>query len=372
MRDELAALGLDGWLIFDFRRSNDLGCQFLKIPQGALLSRRFFYWIPKEGEPVKIVHSIEKMVLNHLPGRVVEYRTWGELEGALKGVLEGSKRIAMEYSTTVPYLSKVDGGTIDLVRKFGVEVVSSAGLLKEPLSREQIESHLAAAKVVDEVVELAWQWIKGHLDLITEYGVQQFILDEFGKRGYLVDDAPICAVNANSANPHYSASDRKICRGDFILIDLSCKKKGGIFADITRVGVAGKPSARQQAVFEVVKAAQERALKLVQERFQGETPVMGWEVDRVCRDVVQSAGFGPYFTHRTGHNLGQHIHGNGTHLDNYETKDTRRIEKSSCFTIEPGIYLPGEFGVRLEYDVLIQPGGEVVVTGGWQERIKII
>lgn len=374
---DLLQLGLDGWLIFDFRRSNDLGCQLLQIPEQAMLTRRFFYWIPVKGEPVKVAHAIENHVLDHLPGQRVEYRTFDELEQALKGVLAGSKRVAMEYSPMgcLPYLSKVDGGTLDLVRGQGVEVVSSAELIQETLSAGQIGSHLFAASVVDEVVELAWQKIAQNLGAITDYEVQQFILAEFQKRGCAADDAPICAVNRSSANPHFSPSlerAEKIAAGDFILIDLSCKKReeGAIYADITRVGVAGEATPKQKRVFEVVKEAQAMGLKLVQGRFAKNEPLMGWEVDQAVRRVIESAGYGRYFTHRTGHNLGQHIHGNGTHMDNFETKDTRKILKGTCFTIEPGIYLPGEFGVRLEYDVLIHPDGRVEVTGGQQNEIK--
>ncbi len=378
IQKDLSQLGFDGWLIFDFRRSNDLGCHFLKIPEDALLTRRFFYWIPVKGEPVKIVHTIENHVLDHLPGKTVEYRTWEELEGGLQKVLTRVARVAMEYSPMgcLPYLSKVDGGTLDLVRKLGVQVASSADLLKESLSDEQIEGHLFAASVVDEVVELAWQRIVRDLGQITEYGVQQFILAEFAKRGCVADDAPICAVNANSANPHYSpakSGEVRIAPGDFIMIDLSCKKKepGSIYADITRVGVAGKSaSAKQNLVFQVVRQAQEAGLQLIMSRFARDEPLMGWEVDQACRKVIEEAGYGRFFTHRTGHNLGQHIHGNGTHMDNFETKDIRKILKRTCFTIEPGIYLPGEFGVRLEYDVLIHADGRAEVTGGRQNEIK--
>lgn len=380
IQNDLIQLGCEGWLIFDFRRSNELGCGVLEIPPDRMLTRRFFYWIPAKGAPLKIVHSVEPAVLMHLPGEQVEYRTWGELEERLQQALKGARRVAMEYSPRCqnPYLSKVDAGTVEVIRGFGVEVVSSADLFLNTLTKEQIAGHLMAAKVVDEVVELAWQQIAKRLGRISEYAVQQLILEEFDRRGCMSDDPPLCAVNQNGANPHYCPSalqDAKIKAGDFILIDLSCKKKEprAIYADITRVGVgATAPAPKQKEVFEVVKRAQEAGLQLVESRFaRGET-LLGWEVDKACRDVIEKAGWGSYFTHRTGHNLGEHIHGNGTHLDNFETKETRKIVKGTCFTIEPGIYLPGEFGIRLEYDVLITEEGSVAVTGGKQAEIRCL
>lgn len=380
IQKDLTLLGVDGWLIFDFRRSNDLGCELLEIPHDRMLTRRFFFWIPAKGVPLKIVHSVEPTVLEHLLGQQVEYRTWQELEERVAEALKGAKTVAMEYSPRcqIPYLSKVDAGTIEVIRGLGVKVVSSADLMLNTLTKEQIAGHLFAAQVVDEVVELSWQLIAGRLGAISEYDVQQFILQEFAKRGCVSDDSPLCAVNQNGANPHYCPSQAlsaPINPGDFILIDLSCKKKGpgSIYADITRVGAAAREAtAKQQEVFEVVKRAQEAGLQLVETRFARGEPLFGWEVDKACRDVIEKAGWGQYFTHRTGHNLGQHIHGNGTHMDNFETKEMRRVVKQTCFTIEPGIYLPGEFGIRLEYDVLITDEGKVVVTGGRQSSIKLL
>lgn len=381
----LAALHLDGWLLYDFRRTNDLACRFLEIPPHQILSRRFFYWIPQSGNCVKIVNVIEDP-LAHLPGEALRYRTWGEMESALGSILHSYHRIAMEYSPygALPVVSKVDGGTLDLVRRFGIEVASSCDLLQATLSaltEAQYQSHLFAADLLDKTAEGAWQWIASQLEAgmpITEYDVQQWILQQFPEHQCIAADAPICAVNAHSADPHYTVSKETaspICPGDFILIDLWCKQNASeaVYGDITRVGVAGKsPSKRQQEIFEIVRRAQQTATDFVRQAFQDQRPVYGYEVDDVCRTVVEKAGYGPYFVHRTGHNIDTNDHGSGANIDNLETHDGRQLIPRTCFSIEPGIYLPGEFGVRLEYDVYIKNDHEIQVTGGIQDRIRCL
>lgn len=377
---------LNGWLLYDFRRTNDLACQFLEIPPQQLLTRRFFYWIPAKGTPVKIVHIIEDQALNHLPGKTLHYRSWQEIETHLASVIPHGTCIAMEYSprNAIPYVSKVDAGTIELVRDLGVEVSSSADLLQRYTSvwdAHKLQSHLAAAEVLCTTVDNAWRLIGDCLNSgkpITEYTVQQFILQEFERQGCTTDDSPICAVNAHSANPHYCADAShatKIKKGDFILIDLWCKQKlpRAVYADITRVGVAApSPTERQQEIFNIVKEARDTATQLVRTRFATTQLLMGCEVDQCCRNIINAAGYGPNFIHRTGHNIDEKDHGNGANLDNLETQDYRRLLPGTCFSIEPGIYLPGEFGVRLEYDVYIHPSGDVQVTGGIQEEITRI
>lgn len=379
----LALLQLDGWLLYDFRRNNDLACQFLDIPSDRLLSRRFFYWIPQKGDPVKIVHTIESNVLDHLPGCKLPYHTWQEIETHLAEILKKSKRIAMEYSprNAIPAVSKVDAGTLDIIRDFGIEVVSSGDILQQYTSiwdDYKLKTHLAAARILDETVAKAWQYISDHLRQkkpLTEYQVQQYIIGEFLKRGCVASDPPICAVNAHSADPHYCPDKLHssiIQEGDFILIDLWCKQNvpRAVYADITRVGVAfSHPTDRQQMIFDIVKNARDAGTELVRDRFLQKKPVLGCEVDQCCRDVISSAGYGRYFIHRTGHNIDESDHGNGAHLDNLETQDSRQLLAGTCFSIEPGIYLPGEFGVRLEYDVYVSPEGDVHVTGGIQNEI---
>lgn len=386
IQKKLNQSNLDGWLLYDFRRSNDIACNFLQIPSGALITRRFFYWIPRQGTPIKIVHAIENQILDHLPGQSQSYHTWQEIDVYLFKVLQGSKQIAMEYSprNAIPYVSKVDAGTMDIVRGYGVEVVSSADLLQQYTSvwdAYQLKTHLYAADVLSRTADHTWSWIAENLSnerRITEYDVQQYILESFRNEDCVTDDAPICAVNSHSANPHYSPGQKDstvIKRGDFILIDLWCKQNipHAVYADITRVGVAAeKPTLYQQKIFSIVRAAQEAGTRLVRERFGQGVPVMGCEVDQCCRDVINAAGYGDYFIHRTGHSIGERDHGNGANIDNLETQDTRRLLPETCFSIEPGIYLPDEFGVRLEYDVFIDKDGGVKVTGGIQDEIACL
>lgn len=374
---------IDGWLIYDFRRSNDIGCRLLSIPQDVLLTRRFYYWIPRQGIPTRVVHHVDAAALDFLPGSKTVYRSWQELEEEIKGLIHGKKRIAMEYSprNAIPTVSKVDAGTLEMIRGFGVEVVSSADLLQYFTSiwdEKKLQLHLDAAEVLDRSVAKAWAFIKdcltaGHT--VTEWDVQQFILKEFAAQGCTTQDPPICAVNANSANPHYSPSQegcQKIKKGDFILIDLWCKRDlpEGVYADITRVGIADKkPQPKHEAIFQIVKRARDRGTDLVKERFAKKIPLFGWEIDQAVRQVIIEAGYGEFFTHRTGHNIDMCDHGDGANIDSLETQDNRKILPGTCFSIEPGIYLEGEFGVRLEYDVFIHWDGSIQVTGGIQEKI---
>lgn len=376
----------DGWLAFDFRRSNSLACYTLGIASSALLTRRFFYWVPVKGEPIKIVHAIEPGVLDHLPGTIITYRTWQELDVALSTALKGVRKVAMEYSpkNNIPYLSKVDAGTCELVRAQGVEVVPSGNFIQyftSVLSQEQIRAHLSAEEAAVHIMHTTWKWIRQSLKedkVITDWAVQVYILDQIAAKGLVTDVSPLCATNANSADPHFMAEEstaKTIRKGDFIMIDLGCKIPGqaGVYADITHMGIAAKEaSPLQLEVFNTVKAARDAACTLVQERFEAGTPLTGAEVDRCTRTLIEEAGYSEYFIHRTGHNIGYHEHGDGAHLDSYETEDTRLLLPATCFSIEPGIYLPGDFGVRLEHDVLILPDGQVRMTGGMQTELHYL
>jgi len=386
VQKQLQKQKIDGWLFYDFRRSNEIACRFLDISSDQFLTRRFFYWIPKKGSPVKIVHGIESHVLSHLPGNTLTYRSWQELETNLQNTLKGCKHAAMEYSpyNALPYLSKVDAGTVDLIRKFGVQVVTSATLLQyytSIWSDFQLQSHLAATDVLCRTVDQAWTFIAQHLKSnisITEYAVQQFILQKFEQQNCVMAGTPICAVNEHSALPHYCAEKKEsaaIKIGDFILIDLWCKQDlpDAVYADITRVGVAApRPTNRQQEIFEIVKRARDAATVFVENQLSQGAAIKGCEVDQVCRQVITEAGYGDYFTHRTGHNIDQEDHGNGTHIDSLETQDERLLLPRTCFSIEPGIYLPDEFGVRLEYDLFIHSNGKVQITGGIQQEITCL
>lgn len=386
VQKKLSEQNVDGWLLYDFRRNNDLACDFLEIPGETMLTRRFFFWIPKAGIPVKLVSAIEPNILEHLPGDLKPYRTWKELENNLQSLLKGLKIIAMEYSprNAVPYVSKVDAGTMDVIKGFDVDVVSSADLLQQYTSlwdQQKLDYHLQAEEIVTVAVEKAWKFISEKLknnSTVTEYDVQQFIIEEFRKNQCAFAGEPICAVNEHSADPHYTPTKDKyrvIEERDFILIDLWCKKNKprATYADITRVGTASQnPTEKQQKIFELVKNARDTATNFVKERMSDCKPLMGWEVDQICRDVIESAGYGEYFIHRTGHNIDESDHGNGAHLDNYETQERRQILPGTCFSIEPGIYLPGEFGIRLEYNVYIGRDRKVNITGGIQNSIRCL
>lgn len=373
----LKDLKIDGWLLYDFCGQNDLARIFLKIPSTSPIKRRFFYWIPKEGEPIKLVHAIEQHALEEWPGETRLFSSWQSLEKELCKLLGKSKRVAMEYSLAIPSVSKVDGGTIDLVRSCGVEVVSSADFLPQftaVLDAEQAESHLRAGRALDRIARETWEWLKANIS-VTEYDVQQKILSLFEKENLVTDHAPIAAVNAHSANPHYApppTGSSLIQKGDFILIDLWAKEKGerAVFADITRVAVAAdKPTLKQTQIFQIVRAAQKAAVHLVQERFQNKQKLEGWEVDEAARDVIRKAGYGDQFLHRTGHSIEVHLHGSGAHMDNLEMHDVRPILPGTCFSIEPGIYLAKEFGVRLEHDLYVDRSGKVHIVGGEQDEI---
>lgn len=374
---------VEGWLLYDFKGNNPLAHSFLEIHHDKFVTRRFFYWIPKKGDPIKIVPLIEPYTLDHLPGIKWFYRTWMELERLLFSIAGENGKIAMEYSpsNSLPTISIVDAGTIELIKKGGAQVISSANILQKytsVLNEEQVKSHFAAASVLQNIINAAWDFIRDALKkktTLTEYQVQQFILEEMFSHGCTTDHPPICAVNANSADPHYSPQKMtaaSIKPNDFVLIDLWCKQKNpqAVFADVTWVGVAAaKPTPKQQEIFALVKKARDEGTKFIQERLKAKQPIQGWEVDQKCRDVVEAGGYGDFFIHRTGHNLGIELHGSGANLDNYETHDFRQLLPGTCFTIEPGIYIPQEFGVRLEYDIYLTPELEMKITGGIQENI---
>lgn len=378
----LAEQEIDGWLLYDYRRSNDLAHTFLEIAKETMVTRRFFYWIPQKGDPVKIVSVIEPHTLDHLPGVKWLYRGWQELERLLFSLAVANVKIAMEYSpyNALPNVSRVDAGMVELLRREGAEIVSSANLLQSYTSlwsQQQLESHLAAASILHDIAARTWAYIERCLQkdiAFNEYQVQQFILQEMERENCHTDDAPACAVNQHSADPHYHPQkgiSSPIRKGDFILIDLWCKQKVeyAVYADITRVGVAGRPTPKQQEVFSIVKEARDRATLFIKEHYEKKISLQGWQVDQVCRDVIHAAGYGDYFIHRTGHNIGEEVHGPGANLDNLETHDYRLLLPGTAFSVEPGIYLPQQFGVRLEYDIYLDPRGQIHITGGIQEEL---
>lgn len=377
---------IDGWLLYDFHGNNELARAFLEISPETLTTRRFFYWIPAQGTPIKLVHAIEAGVLDRWPGEKKVFSSWQSLQEGLKNLLQTSQKIAMEYSpgNAVPYIAKVDAGTIDFIRELGITVVSSGSFLPyftTVFNEAAGQGLIRAGKMVDRIVQDTWDWIASHLregQKITEYDAQQKILADFAAADLHFGTPPIVAVNEHTADPHYvpqRTGSSLISAGDWILIDLWGKEKhpGSIFADITRVAVASSsPSMKQQELFHVVREAQAAAYDLVVSRFQAHQLLRGWEVDDVARSVITDAGYGEYFIHRTGHSIDTNLHGSGAHMDNLEMHDERFIIPNTAFSIEPGIYLPGEFGIRLEYDLYVHQDGRVEIIGGEQNAIATI
>jgi Xaa-Pro aminopeptidase len=387
IQQALTEAGLDGWLFYSFRGSDPIAANILGMVEGGhIATRRWFYFIPQTGEPTRIVHSIERDVIDHLPGKKLIYLPWQQLHSHLKSALiestgKPNPRIAMQYSpeAAIPYLSRVDAGTIELLRSFGVEVVSSANLVQRFESAwgdEQLAMHDEAARGLYESVNLAFAEIGKRIKAgtpTTEYDIQQYILSCFEERGMFSKDPPIVAVNANSAMPHYGPTQdhhSPINKGDFVLIDLWAKldRPNAVYADITWTSFVGdKAPDEVTKVFNIVRDARDAATDFVKEAFAAGRTIYGWEVDDVCRAVIQTAGYGEYFIHRTGHNIHTEVHGNGANIDNLETKDERVLIPRTCFSIEPGIYLEGKFGVRSEIDVYVSER-EARVTGGEPQR----
>ena len=381
---ELAELDLDAWLLYDFRGIN-LIAQNVAGLAGAHITRRWFCLIPASGEPRWLVHRIETSNFTDVQGQVALYAGWEELNGAIQVLLAGIKTVAMEYSPNaeIPYISRVDAGTLEWIRSFGVEVHTSAELaqrVEARLNEAQAAGHQTSARLVLQAKDYAFTWIGSQLrdgKTITEYDVQQEILGQFAAMDLVTDHPPIVAVNAKSSDPHYapSATDtQEIKRGDFILIDLWAKQKepDAVFADTTWVAYTGKTVPGQYVeIFDIVKEARDRAIRFIRERWHVDKPIHGYEVDDCVRGYISEKGYGQYFIHRTGHNIGTVIHGNGVNLDNLETRDARVLIPGVCFSIEPGIYLT-DFGVRTEVDVFLAgPGrdGVKVTTAPVQNQV---
>lgn len=384
IQEALDAAGLDGWLFFDHHARDPLAYRILGLPTGRTATRRWYYLVPAKGEPRGLVHNIEPSVLDGLPGEKHRYSSWTEQSRGIAQMLSGCRRIAMQYSPdcAVPYVAMVDAGTVELVRKTGVEVVSSADLVQQFEARwsaANLERHLEAGRKVDEIRREAFRLTGEKLragERITEYAVQQFIRERFTAAGLVTDHGPIVGVNENSGNPHYEPSaeaPREISNGDWLLIDMWAKTASGdgVYYDITWTGYCGQdvPSGFRN-VFEIVKGARENAVRFVEESVRNGRELRGFEVDDAARGFIREHGFGERFMHRTGHSIGAEVHGAGANMDNLETHDERRIIPWTCFSIEPGIYLP-EFGVRSEVNVFVGDG-EARVTGEAQQEIVLI
>ncbi|HWZ54335.1 MAG TPA: M24 family metallopeptidase [Candidatus Acidoferrales bacterium] len=380
IQSELRASKIDGWLFYDHHRRDPIANTILKLGGNGLASRRWFYFIPSKGEPRKLVHRIEAGMLDSLDGRKYEYSGWEELHKTLPKLLSGSKTIAMQYSpeNNIPYIGLVDAGTVELVRKLKKKVVSSANLVQKfeaSWSNEQLESHLDAGKIVDRVRQNAFSRAAAFVregKPISEYELQQWIADQFRVNG-LKPEATIVAVQPNNGNPHYEPKadgSRPIRAGDLLLLDMWTKfeRAGSVFYDITWVGYLGNRVPDTYAkIFRIVRQARDNAVEFVKEAVADGRAIHGWEVDRAARETIRKAGYAKYFVHRTGHSIGENIHGNGANMDGLETRDDRKIIPHTCFSIEPGIYLP-DFGIRSEVNVYVGEH-EARVTGAVQDEI---
>ena len=380
MQADLRAAKLDGWLFCDFRGRDPIAQNILNLPS-AMRTRRWYYFVPAKGEPKKLVHKIESESLAALPGDTVYYAAQEELHKNLKKILGRAKKVAMQYSpkNEIPYVAMVDAGTVELVRGAGAKVVSSADLVQKHeacWSNEQKESHFSAGVIIDRIVRGAF----GHAakcvrekEPLTEYDLKQWILREFEASGIWAEEGPDVAVNAHASDPHYgptAASAARIEEGDLLLLDVWGKKKtpGSVYYDVTWMGYLGAKIPEKYAkVFAVARAARDKAVDLIRSYVANAKPLEGWQVDKAARSVIERAGYGKYFFHRTGHSIGEKVHGNGANMDGLETHDVRHLIARTCNSIEPGIYLP-EFGVRTEVNVYIDEK-EARVTGAVQNEI---
>jgi Xaa-Pro dipeptidase len=375
---------LDGWLFFDHHQRDPLAYRILKLNATAVVTRRWYYFIPAQGEPRGLVHAIESGVLSGLPGDIRKYSSWPAQLDGIRRLLTGSRKIAMQYSPNcaIPYVSLVDAGTIELVRGTGVEVVTSANLVQlfeARWSAEQLEMHLEAGRRVDRIRAEAFQKIAAAhsaKQTITEWDINRFIRAGFEASGMVTDHGPIVAVNSNMSDPHYEPeahSSREIHPGDAVLIDMWAKldRPSAVYYDITWSGYCGAtPPSALENVFEVVRDARNSAVQRVQSAISRGETIQGFQVDDAARTYIKDRGFGDDFVHRTGHSIGEEVHGTGANMDNLETHDERRIIARTCFSVEPGVYLP-EFGIRSEVNVYVG-ATEARVTGEAQEKLVTI
>jgi len=380
VQSDLRAAKLGGWLFCDFRGRDPIAQRILHLPAG-MRTRRWFYFVPAKGKPKKLVHKIEAQSLAALPGETFYYSAQRELAANLKKILAGTKNVAMQYSpkNAIPYVAMVDAGTVELVRSCGAKVATSADLVQKYeacWTPEQLHSHLEAGQAIDRIVREAFALAaKGVRERkpVTEYQLQQWILREFDQAGLTTEEGPDVAVNGHASDPHYAPSQDRptpIAAGDLLLLDVWGKTKTpeSVYYDISWVGYLGSTVPEKFAkVFKVLVAARDKAVALIQASVASGKALQGWQVDQAAREVVEKAGYGKYFIHRTGHNIGTTVHGNGVNMDGLETHDSRHLIPGTCSSVEPGIYLP-EFGMRSEVNVYVGKD-QARVTGALQTEI---
>ncbi len=380
MQRAIADAGLDGWLFYDFRGSDPIARKILDLDPELTTTRRWFYFVPSLGEPVRLEHAIESQALAALPGDSQTYLSWESLQEHLEKLLTGCRRIAMQHSPRceVPYIARVDGGTLELVRSAGVQIVSSADLVQQfdaTLTDEQLASHRRAAATLRSLIDVVFSFAAERVSAaaqVTERDILEFLTGQLDAHGLVYDHEPIVAVNANAADPHFAvpASGSEIVRrGDLLLVDVWAKERApkSIYADITWTAVLESTAADEIAgVFAVVRDARDLVVDHLRDHVRAGKSVRGFELDRIARDHIGRSGYGDYFIHRTGHSIHEEGHGNGANLDDLETHDSRVILPHTLFSVEPGIYLPGRFGIRSEINVY-HAGDSIEVTGGSQQ-----
>jgi Xaa-Pro aminopeptidase len=380
MQSDLRAAKLDGWLFYDFRGRDPIAQGILHLPE-SMRTRRWFYFVPGKGTPRKLVHKIEAESLAAVPGETLYYAQQDELRKNLAKILGRGKKVAMQYSpkNAIPYVAMVDAGTIELVRSVGAKVVSSADLVQKYeacWTPEQLEGHLSAGVAIDRIIREAFQHAaKSVRDKkpLTEYDLKEWMLKEFDAAGLMTEEGPDVAVGAHASDPHYGPLPGKsaaIREGDLLLLDVWGKKKtpGSVYYDVTWIGFMDtKVPEKYAKVFGVARDARDKAIELIRSSVAAGKPLQGWQVDKAARRVIEKAGYGKYFFHRTGHSIGERVHGNGVNMDGYETHDVRHLIPGTCNSIEPGIYLP-EFGIRTEVNMYIGER-EARVTGAIQKEV---
>ncbi|HET9940799.1 MAG TPA: M24 family metallopeptidase [Candidatus Eisenbacteria bacterium] len=392
IQEALREDGVPAWLLFDFHGSNPISRKVAGMvsgPDGPKTTRRWFYLVPAQGEPVKIVHRIEPSSLDHLPGEALVYLRWQELRDALaKAVasVPGPDRVvAMEYSpdAALPYLSRVDAGTVEMVRAAGAGVVSSADLAQRfdgTLAPEAREDHKRTGLVLNGIMAAAFARVRDRVRAgapLTEVSLQAWILEQFQAEGLVADDPPAVAVNDHAGDPHFTTRaehDRPLRRGDLLMIDAWCRRPapGSVYADYTQVAMVDSTVPEKQAeIFAVVRDARDAAIETVRRALRADTSIRGCDVDDAARGVIQARGYGDRFLHRTGHSIGEEVHANGVHLDNLETRDERRLIDGTLVSVEPGIYLP-EFGIRSEVNLLIDRGDAIVTAEPYQRELPAL
>ena len=383
LQSALASAGLDGWLLYDFHGLNPVAVGMLELP--GMTTRRFFVYIPRSGQPVAITHAIEQGPWLEWPTswRKEKYSSWRALESLLAGLVSG-KRVAMEYSPgdAVPYLDRVPAGVIEMVRAAGATVVTSADLVSAfyaVWSDDQRASHERASRAVSTIGQEAIRLAGSRADSaapLTEHALQRWIKERFESGGLETDHGPIVAIGPNAANPHYeptAENSATINRGDILLVDLWAREKNGVFADQTWMGSLGAPSERDNKIWLAVRDARDAAISLLRERLKARKPVRGGEVDDAARAVITKRGYGEYFIHRTGHSIDpRDLHGSGPHIDNLETREERALIPGVGFSIEPGIYLPDDVGIRSEVNGFVGTDGLLITPSDYQKELLIV